>query len=159
MPYTLSFTVKNILVVDDNGNGVNTHFISCDHMPVKGYFVQDVNDQQNLELFLEGLKTISTMEGKRGAFLRDFIAFMLMTLEDFKNGKAADPKYCHFIAFVCDLANHNNLKNWEGVYHKDFSKFVDNLCWNYYLDEDWKEYEKSRSVWFRYYVIDRTVAE
>lgn len=157
MAYTLSFTVKNILTVTDD-NRVITHFISCDHMPVKGYFVQDVNDQQNLELFLKGLKTISTMEGKRGAFLRDFIAFMYMTLEDFKNGKAADQKYCQFIAFVCDLANHKNLKDWKGVYHKDFPKFVDNLCWNYYLDEDWKVYGKTRSVWFRHYVIDKSVA-
>lgn len=157
MAYTLSFTVKNILTVTDDYS-VNTHFISCDHMPVKGYFVQDVDEQQNLELFKKGLTIISTMEGKRGAFLRDFIAFMLMTLEDFKNGKAADQKYCQFIAFVCDLANHKNLKDWKGVYHKDFPKFVDNLCWNYYLDEDWKEYGKTSSVWFRHYVIDKSVA-
>lgn len=158
MAYTLSFTVKNILTVFDDGDKVTTHFISCDHMPVKGYFVQDVNNQQNLELFKKGLTIISTMEGKRGAFLRDFIAFMLMTLEDFKNGKAADQKYCQFIAFVCDLANHKNLKEWKGVYHKDFPKFVDNLCWDYYLDEDWKEYGKTSSVWFRHYFIDKSVA-
>lgn len=158
MANSLSFTIKNILVVGDNGNKITTHFISCDHFPAKGYFVQDVDEQQNLELFLKGLNTILTMEGKRGAFLRDFTSFMYMTLEDFKNGKVADQKYCQFIAFVCDLANHKNLKDWKGVYHKDFPKFVDNLCWNYYLDEDWKEYGKTKSVWFSHYVIDKSVA-
>ena len=158
MPYTLSFTVKNILTTDGE-RVVDTHFISCDHMPVKGYFVQDVNDQQNLELFLKGLNTILTMEGKRGAFLRTFAAYMLMTLEDFKNGKAADQKYCQFIAFVCDLANHKNLKDWKGVYHKDFPKFVDNLCWNYYLDEDWEMFKETGNVMFAHYYIDRMVAE
>ena len=158
MPYTLSFTVKNILTTDGERT-VNTHFISCDHMPVKGYFVQDVNGQQNLELFLKGLNTILTMEGKRGAFLRTFAAYMLMTLEDFNNGKAADPKYCQFIAFVCDLANHKNLKDWKGVYHKDFPKFVDNLCWNYYLDEDWEMFKETGNVMFAHYYIDRMIAE
>ena len=158
MANPLSFTVKNILIVDDNGNKITTHFISCDHMPVKGYFVQDVNNQQNLELFLKGLNTILTMDGKRGAFLRTFAAFMLMNLEDFKNGKAADQKYCNFIAFVCDLANHNNLKDWKGVYHKDFPKFVDNLCWNYYLDEDWGMFQKTGDVMFEHYFIDKSVA-
>ena len=158
MPYTLSFTVKNILTTDGE-RVVNTHFISCDHMPVKGYFVQDVNDQQNLELFLKGLNTILTMEGKRGAFLRTFAAFMLMTLEDFKNGKAANQKYCQFIAFVCDLANHKNLKDWKEVYHKDFPKFVDNLCWNYYLDEDWEMFKETGNVMFAHYYIDRMIAE
>lgn len=158
MAYTLSFTVKNILVVDDNGNKIITHFISCDHMPVKGYFVQDVDKQQNFELFLKGLNTILTMDGKRGAFLRTFASFMLMTLEDFNNGKAADQKYCQFIAFVCDLANHKNLKGWNGVYHKDFPKFVDNLCWNYYLDEDWGMFKKTGNIMFEHYFIDKSVA-
>lgn len=158
MAYTLEVTVKNILVVNDDGSKVTTHFISFNHMPVKGYFVQDVNNQQNLELFKKGLTIISTMEGKRGAFLRDFIAFMVMTLEDFKNGKAADQKYCQFIAFVCDLANHKNLKDWNGVYHKDFPKFVDNLCWNYYLDEDWETFKKDGTVWFGHYHINKSVA-
>ena len=158
MAYTLSFTVKNILIVDDNGNKVTTHFISCDHMPVKGYFVQDVNEQQNLELLLKGLNIISAMEGKRGAFLRDFVAFMYMTLEDFKNGKAADQKYCQFIAFVCDLANHKNLKNWNGVYDKAFPKFAANLCWNYYLDEDFEMFKKTGNALFGHYFIDKSVA-
>lgn len=158
MANTLTFTIKNILIVDDNGNKVTTHFISCDHMPVKGYFVQDVDKQQNLELFLKGLNTILTMDGKRGAFLRDFAAFMYMTLEDFQNGKAADQKYCQFIAFVCDLANHKNLKDWKEVYHKDFPKFVDNLCWNYYLDKDWEMFKKTGDIMFEHYFIDKSVA-
>ena len=77
MAYPLSFTIKNILTTDGI-NQVITHFVSCDHMPVKGYFVQDINEQQNLELFLKGLNTILTMEGKRGAFLRTFVAYMVM---------------------------------------------------------------------------------
>lgn len=158
MAYTLSFTIKNILVVDDNGNEVITHFISCDHMPVKGYFVQDVDSQQNLELFLKGIKTIFSMGGKRGEFLRTFATYMMLYLEDFKNGKAAHQKYCQFIAFVCDLANHKNLKNWDGVYHKDFPKFVDNLCWNYYLDDDWEFFQKNGYAFFAHYHISRIVA-
>ena len=157
MAYPLSFTIKDIPTTDGERT-VITHFISCDHMPVKGYFVQDVNNQQNLELFLKGLNTILTMEGKRGAFLRTFAAFMLKDLEDFMNGKASHQKYCNFIAFVCDLANHKNLKDWKGVYHKDFPKFVDNLCWNYYLDEDWETFKKDGTVWFGYYHIDKSVA-
>lgn len=153
MAYPLSFTVKNILTTDGE-NGVITHFVSCDHMPVKGYFVQDINEQQNLELFLKGLNTILTMGGKRGDFLRTFTSFMYMNLEDFQNGKASDQKYCQFIAFVCDLANHKNLKNWKEVYHKDFPKFVDNLCWNYYLDEDWELFKKTGYVMFEHYQND-----
>lgn len=158
MAYKLSFTVKNILIVDDNGNKITTHFISCDHMPVKGYFVQDVDSQQNLELFLKGLNIMLTMDGKRGAFLRTFAAYMLITLEDFNNGKAAEQKYCQFIAFVCDLANHKNLKDWEGVYHKDFPKFVDNLCWNYYLDDDWVMFKNTGYVLFEHYRTDKAEA-
>ena len=154
MAYPLSFTIKNILTTDGE-RMVNTHFVSCDHMPVKGYFIQDINEEQNLELFLKGLNTILTMDGKRGAFLRTFASFMLMNLEDFQNGKASDQKYCQFIAFVCDLANHKNLKDWKEVYHKDFPKFVDNLCWNYYLDEDWKLFVKNGNVFFGHYSIDK----
>ena len=157
MAYPLSFTVKNILTTDGEIM-VNTHFVSCDHMPVKGYFVQDINEQQNLELFLKGLNTILTMGGKRGDFLRTFVAYMLINLEDFQNGRASDQKYCQFIAFVCDLANHKNLKNWKEVYHKDFPKFVDNLCWNYYLDEDWELFKKTGYVMFDEYQINKIVA-
>ena len=157
MAYPLSFTIKNILTTDGI-NQVNTHFVSCDHMPVKGYFIQDINEEQNLELFLKGLNTIVTMDGKRGAFLRTFEALMYMNWEDFQNGKASDQKYCQFIAFVCDLANHKNLKNWKEVYHKDFPKFVDNLCWNYYLDEDWVMFQNTGNIMFEHYFIDKSVA-
>lgn len=146
------FTIQDVIVTDANGNNeVKTHFIKYNHMPVKGYFVQDVNEEQNLELFKKGLSTILAMEGDRGFFLRIFADFMLMTLEDFKNKKAADPKYCHFIAFVCDLANHKNLKDWVGIYDEDFSKFVANLCYNYYLDVDWDLFQCYGSVCFAYY--------
>lgn len=149
---TTRFTIQDVIVTDANGNNeVKTYFIKCNHMPVKGYFVQDVNEEQNLELFKKGLSTILTMKGDRGFFLRIFVDFMLMTLEDFKNMKAADPKYCHFIAFVCDLANHKNLKDWVGVYDEDFSKFVANLCYNYYLDVDWELFQEYGSVCFAYY--------
>lgn len=117
-----------------------------------GWYVQDVDIQQNVELFTKGLYEIMRMEGKRGMFLRTFVLSMANTLEEvIGNKKGANERYCNFIAFVCDLANHKNLKGWNGVYHKDFLKFVDNLCWNYYLDVDWERYKKGQSVEFKYY--------
>lgn len=147
---TIRFTIQDVIITDGN-NELKTYFIKYNHMPEKGYFVQDFNEEQNLELFKKGLSTILAMKGDRGFFLRIFADFMLMTLEDFKNKKAADPKYCHFIAFVCDLANHKNLKDWVGVYDEDFSKFVANLCYNYYLDLDWELFQEDGSVCFPYY--------
>lgn len=150
MKITLDITIKPIIIPTDNGT-IQTNFFSLNHNPAKGYFVQDVDKQQNTELFAKGLHMIFAMEGKRGEFLRYFASFMQKDIEEFENGDAAHPKYCSFIAFVCDLANHNNLKDWKGVYHKDFPKFVSNLCWNYYLDEDFNTFKNGDFPTFNYY--------
>lgn len=118
----------------------------------KGWYVQNHDSQQNVELFVKGIDEIFRMQGKRGAFLRTFVLSMCNTMEEvFDNKKGAHERYCNFIAFVCDFANHKNLKKWEGVYHKNFNKFVSNLCWNYYLDTDWECFKEKGTCFFNYY--------
>lgn len=151
------FTATEIVFVTNNGPQ-SFKFFSLDDEPSKGYFVQDLNPQQNSMLFHKGISLIMTKDGKRWDFLREFISSMLIDINDVLNAaynNTTPPfttsKYCHFVAFVCDLANHNNLKDFKGVYDKRFPIFVANLCWNYFLDVDFEMFKNGKKPLFSHY--------
>lgn len=120
-----------------------------------GYVVQDVYREQNIEKFIKGLGIISNMNGKRGEFLNHFITRMALPMSMVFNEETAivfkDERYCNFVAFICDLANHNELKKWDKVYDKVYAKFVANLCYNYYLDEDFETFKNGGKPQFNHY--------
>ena len=91
------------------------------------------------------------MEGKRGAFLQRFVTMMAKYFE--ANDWFITARYSEFIAFVCDIALHKTPKlAHETCYHKDFRKYVANLCYNYYLDEDFEKFKVDEmSVTFTHY--------
>ena len=130
----------------------STCFISIDN---KGWFVQDLNSEQNSVLFINGVAIIMNMEGKRGEFLQVFLNEMARDISSVSTNPTVftNQKYCNFIAFVCDIANQENLKKLP-IYHKSFQKYCSNLCWNYYLDEDFKTFKKGNKPTFDYYKSD-----
>lgn len=135
------------------GSNLKTMFIS----PIgskDGWMVQDLSPIQNVDLFVLGVKLIYSLDGKRGEFLRYFLTKMARPY--YTTGYFGQEKFCNFIALVCDIALHLNkeLVNKE-LYHKDFPKYVANLCWNYFLDEDFKIYKRNPSeVKFNFYTIN-----
>ena len=120
-----------------------------------GFMVQDADNQQNIEKFLKGLTLIEKMEGKRGEFLNYFITRMAHPISKLFGEETSrvfiDETYCNFIAFVCDIANHNEVRNWNGIYDKSFPKYVSNLCWNYYIDDDFETFKKGGKPKFNHY--------
>lgn len=117
-----------------------------------GWIVQDLAETQNATLFYKGLDIIFTkLDDKIGKFLRAYASFMRHTIQDgyvFTNSS-----YAKFIAFVCDLALHGNPKLANpSAYHKDFTKYMENLCRYYHLDEDFELFKKNEdSKLFRRY--------
>ena len=120
-----------------------------------GYVVQDNDKLQNIDKFQKGLSLIENMSGKRGEFLNHFVARMALPMSMVMGEETSrvfiDERYCNFIAFVCDIANHKELKDWNGVYDKAFPKFVANLCYNYFLDDDFETYKKGEKPQFNFY--------
>ena len=143
----------NITEIHGLNTTKSTYFISFDN---NGWLVQDLYAEQNSTLFINGVSIIMNMKGKRGEFLQAFLNEMA---HDFGN-VATNPtvfttqKYCSFIAFVCDIANQENMKKFPNVYHKDFPKYCSNLCWNYYLDEDFEAFKNGKQPTFDYYKSD-----
>lgn len=150
----LTFIKQNVVMTKSNGTVVEGEFIYFAHNG-KGWYVQNLHQQQNPTLFCEGIKLIFQMDGKRGAFLQRFVTMMARTFETREwFGKVS---YSQFIAFVCDIALHKNPKlAHETCYHKDFKKYVANLCYNYYLDEDFEQFkvDEYSVVYPRYTGID-----
>lgn len=106
-------------------------------------FVQDLAEQQNSNLFEEGLKLITTkVTPKRKSYIEKMMSLVLpttdMTLDDMLR-RSRD--IGHIIAFVCDIALHNNKKlAHPQAYHKDFNKYVANLFQEYSLDDAYSRY-------------------
>ena len=103
----------------------------------KSIYVQDVCDAQNSQLFEKGIKMIvSKVTPKRS----NYIIRLLQTL--LPNSSEAQVEImrksqnlCSMIAFVCDIAAHNNKKlAHPQAYDKDFKKYVANLFDIYHLD-------------------------
>lgn len=150
----LTFKKTNVVMPVDNFL-IKGEFISFEHNG-KGWYVQNLHKQQNADVFYEGIKLIFKMDGKRGAFLQRFVTMMAKTFFGHDEWFAR-PIYSQFIAFVCDIALHKNPKlAHETCYHKDFKKYVANLCYNYYLDEDFELFKTDESsvVYPRYTGID-----
>lgn len=121
-----------------------------------GYFIQNITNEQNIDKFVKGLGIISNMNGKRGEFLRHFISHMALPMTLLNNEAITkitfgNERYCNFVAFICDLANQNELKNWDKVYDKVYAKFVANLCYNYYLDEDFETFKNGGEPQYNHY--------
>lgn len=107
-----------------------------------GWLVQDLTDKQDTTLFLKGLKIIFSLDDKIGEFLRVFLSYMRHEIHDVY--MLTDSTFAKFIAFVCDVALHDNPKLANpSAYHKDFTKYVENLCRYYHLDEDFEAYKKN----------------
>lgn len=139
MEINLTINKLNVVIPKSNGTVVEGDFIYFAHNG-KGWYVQNLDQQQNSTLFCEGIKLIFQMDGKRGAFLQRFVNMMRRTFENHK--WFARVSYSEFIAFVCDIALHKNPKlAHKTCYHKDFRKYVANLCYNYYLDEDFEQFK------------------
>lgn len=137
-----------------NNKVIEGEFIFFEHNS-KGWYVQNLHEQQNADVFCEGIKLIFKMDGKRGAFLQRFVTMMAKTFDE--GGWFGKVSYSQFIAFVCDVALHKNPKlAHETCYHKDFKKYVANLCYNYYLDEDFEQFkvDEYSVVYPRYTGID-----
>lgn len=108
-------------------------------------FVQDLGEQQNSDLFAEGLNLITTKVSEQR---REYIEKMLMLVLPEKDAGIEDTlrKSCqigHLIAFVCDIALHNNKRlAHPDAYHKNFNIYVANLFTEYYLADCFNKYKK-----------------
>lgn len=126
--------------MEKNINKIKGGYLITNPATSKSYYVQDLDKQQNSQLFVKGLNIIWGMTGKLGDFLRSLC--LEMETDTISKETVGTQKYCNFIALVCDIALHDNveLRIWQ-VYHEDFNQYVANLIWNYYLDEDYKEFK------------------
>lgn len=132
------------VITPTNGKAIKSEFIYFQDNG-KGWFVQNLDEQQNANLFCDGIKLIFEMDGKRGLFLQRFVTMMARTFEI--NECFARVNYSQFIAFVCDVALHNQPKLAHPLcYDKVFKKYVANLCYNYYLDEDFELFKLDETL-------------
>lgn len=115
-------------------------FIINDNLAI---FVQDLAEQQNSNLFEEGLKLITTkVTPKRKSYIEKMMSLVLpttdMALEDMLRRSRG---IGHIIAFVCDIALHKNKKlAHPQAYDKAFNKYVANLFREYHLDGAFERY-------------------
>lgn len=100
-------------------------------------FVQDINEQQNSQLFIKGLKMIDKLlVPSRKSYLQALFDAMLPSeKEDVIVVGLKSKKLYRLIALVCDIALHSNKKlAHPQAYDKDFKKYVANLFYHYYLN-------------------------
>ena len=111
-------------------------------------FVQDINDQQNSQLFIKGLKMIDNLVPSRKAYLQALFNAMLPSeKEDAIVVGLKSKKLYRLIALVCDIALHSNKKlAHPQAYDKDFKKYVANLFYHYYLDDSYTLFKKTGVV-------------
>ena len=106
-------------------------------------FVQDLAEQQNSDLFEEGLKLITTkVTPKRKSYIEKMMSLVLPTTDMALNDMLRRSRDIGLIiAFVCDIALHKNKKlAHPQAYDKDFNKYVANLFREYYLDGAFERY-------------------
>lgn len=112
-------------------------------------FVQDINDQQNSQLFIKGIEIIcQLLVPSRKAYLQAlFYAMLPSEKEDAITVGLKSKELYRLIAFVCDIALHNNKKlAHPKAYDKDFKKYVANLFYEYYLDDSYTLFKKTGVV-------------
>lgn len=110
------------------------------------YLVKDLGDIQNANLFVKGIKLINQLNNKRADYLIEVLKYFGSSFADITNGNNIEllksKEYCHFIALICDIALHDNKKlAMKEVYHKDFSKYIANVFFNYYIDKTFEIYK------------------
>jgi hypothetical protein len=106
-------------------------------------YVQDLDKKQNSNLFVEGLKLIdSKVSPKRKEYLVELLNTVLPKEDmDVTETIIKSRPLVSIIAFVCDIALHKNKKlAHPEAYHKDFSKYVANLFYEYGLDDTYDAY-------------------
>ena len=108
-------------------------------------FVQDVNEQQNSQLFIKGLKMIDNLVPSRKSYLEALFNAMLPSeKEDVIVVVSKSKELYRLIALVCDIALHSNKKlAHPQAYDKDFKKYVANLFYHYYLDDSYTLFKKT----------------
>jgi hypothetical protein len=107
-------------------------------------YVQDVCNVQNQTLFEEGIKLIdSKVSPERKAYLVELFYAVLPEADKDINEIVKKSSYLtSVIALVCDIALHKNKKlAHPKAYHKDFSMYVANLFYHYFMDEGFEIYQ------------------
>ena len=87
-------------------------------------FVQDVGEQQNSNLFEEGLNLITNkVTPKRRDYIEKMLRLVLPTIDmGLEDTLRKSRDIGHLIAFVCDIALHKNKRlAHPDAYHKDFN--------------------------------------
>ena len=109
-------------------------------------FVQDINEQQNSQLFIKGIEIIDKLlVPSRKSYLQALFNTILPSeKEDAIVVGLKSKKLYRLIALVCDIALHNNKKlAHPQAYDKDFKKYVANLFYHYYLDDCYTLFKKT----------------
>lgn len=111
-------------------------------------FVQDINEQQNSQLFAKGIEMIDKLVPSRKAYLQVLFNTMLPSdKEDAIVVGLKSKELYRLIAFVCDIALHYNKKlAHPQAYDKDFKKYVANLFYHYYIDDSYTLFKKTGVV-------------
>lgn len=111
-------------------------------------FVQDINEQQNSQLFIKGIEMIENLVPSRKAYLQALFNTILPSEKEDAIVVASKSKELYrLIAFVCDIALHRNKKlAHPQAYDKDFKKYVANLFYHYYLDVCYDIFKKTGMV-------------
>lgn len=112
-------------------------------------FVQDINEQQNSQLFIKGIEIIDKLlVPSRKSYLEAlFNAILPSDKEDAIVVGRKSKELCSLIALVCDIALHRNKKlAHQQAYDKDFKKYVANLFYHYYLDDCYDIFKKTSVV-------------
>lgn len=109
-------------------------------------FVQDINEQQNSQLFIKGIEMIDKLVvPSRKAYLQALFSDIFPSEKEDAISIGLKSKVLYrLIAFVCDIALHSNKKlAHQGAYDKDFKKYVANLFYHYYLDDSYTLFKKT----------------
>lgn len=111
-------------------------------------FVQDINEQQNSQLFAKGIEMIDKLVPSRKSYLQALFNTILPSeKEDTIAVLSKSKELYRLIALVCDIALHSNKKlAHPQAYDKDFKKYVANLFYHYYLDVCYDIFKKTGIV-------------
>lgn len=122
----------------------------------KAIFVQDINEQQNSNLFARGIEIIENLVPSRKSYLQALFNSILPSSNEEPIAVVSKSKDLYIlIALVCDIALHKNKKlAHQAAYDKDFKKYVANLFFHYYIDDCYDIFKETGevsypSIWFK----------